>query len=145
MIFASIQDDSSYRPKSIALVRYIDAQYAIIILNQSYSIDDYAMVQFRFDNNSMFTSRFQRSDDNVFNIDKWFFYKFLRELENTSHLLVKVSGESSFKTEEYFKLEEKFKKFLCLIDEYDSEGVDKSQLQLFPTKYYEYNKADCDI
>ena len=43
-----------------------------------------------------------------------------------------------------FKLEEKFKKFLCLIDEYDSEGVDKNQLQLFPTKYYEYNEADCD-
>lgn len=145
MIFASIQDDSSYRPKSIALVRYIDAQYAIIILNQSYSIDDYAMVQFRFDNNSMFTSRFQRTDDNVFNIDKWFFYKFLRKLENTSHLLVKVSGESSFKTEEYFKLEAKYKKFLCLIDEHDSEGVDESQLKLFPTKYYEYNKADCDI
>ena len=145
MIFAPNQDESSYRAKTVSVVRYIDESYAIIIFNQSYSIDDYAMVQFRFDDNSMFTSRFQRSDDNVFNLDKWFFYKFLRELENTSQLLVKVSGEDSFKTEEYFKLEEKFKKFLCLIDEYDSEGVDKSQLQLFPTKYYEYNEADCDI
>ena len=144
MIFAPNQDESSYRAKTVSVVRYIDESYAIIIFNQSYSIDDYAMVQFRFDDNSMFTSRFQRSDDNVFNLDKWFFYKFLRELENTSQLLVKVSGEDSFKTEEYFNLEAKVKKFLCLIDEYDSEGVDKNQLQLFPTKYYEYNEADCD-
>ena len=68
--------------KGIGLFRYIDTSYGIIISNQSYSMDDYAMVQFRFDDNSMFTSRFERSDDFVFNTDKWFFYKFLRELHD---------------------------------------------------------------
>jgi len=145
MIFLPSENASTFRPKSLMLVKYIDSSHAIILVNQDYSIDDYVSVKFRFDDNRAFGSRFSRTNDNIFNSDKSFFYEFLRELENTNQLLVGVDGEGTFKTTNYFNLEEKYKEFLCLIDKYDSEGVDESQLKLFPTKYYEYSSADCDI
>ena len=145
MIFLPSENASTFRPKSLMLAKYIDSSHAIILVNQDYSIDDYVSVKFRFDDNRAFGSRFSRTNDNIFNSDKSFFYEFLRELENTNQLLVGVDGEGTFKTSNYFNLEEKYKEFLCLIDKYDSEGVDESQLKLFPTKYYEYSSADCDI
>lgn len=145
MIFLPSQDASTYRPKALMLVKYINSSHAVLLVYQDYSVDDYVTVKFRFDDNEMFSSRFSRSSDNIFNSDKRFFYKFLRELENTSQLLIGVDGEGSFKTSEYYYLEEKYKEFLCLIDKHDSEGIDESQLKLFPTKYYRYNKADCNF
>ena len=145
MIFLPSENASTFRPKSLMLAKYIDSSHAIILVNQDYSIDDYVSVKFRFDDNRAFGSRFSRTNDNIFNSDKSFFYEFLRELENTNQLLVGVDGDGTFKTSNYFNLEEKYKEFLCLIDKYDSEGVDESQLKLFPTKYYEYSSADCDI
>lgn len=145
MIFLPSKEEGSYRPKTLALVKYIDSSHAVVLMNQDYSIDDKVSVKLRFDDNQMFRAFFSRTSDNIFNSDKRFFYEFLRNLENTNQLLVGVDGEGSFKTSEYFYLEEKYKEFLCLIDKYDSAGVDESQLELFPTRYYRYNKADCDF
>ena len=145
MIFQPSEDESTYRPQSLAVVKYIDSSDTILLLNQDYSVDKTVSVKFRFDENRAFSSRFARTDDVIFNSDKRFFYEFLRKLENTNQLLIGVDGEGSFKTTNYFNLEKKYKEFLCLIDKYDSEGVDETQLKLFPTKYYEYKNTDCSI
>ena len=145
MTFLWHSEEGNYNPRAITLAKYINGSYAVFLMNQPFSVNSFAEVKFRFDDNQAFSQRFNRKDDLVFNTNERFFYKMLRELEGTEQILIGVEGESSFKTAKYFDLQKKYTQFLCLIDQYDPVGVNSDELSLFPTKYYQYNQENCTL
>lgn len=123
--FLPSEDEPSYGARALALIYYFeDAYFATVLLNQDFSVDDYADVKFRFDKKDAkeYKDKFYRKSDMVFSRSERVFFEILGELFGTKNAIIGVKGDASFGTATYFNVSKKVSDFLCLVDKYDNKS-----------------------